>query len=435
MRLLSATSHDGETAVTETVTPEEVGMSSDRLERIGPAMQRHIDSGELVGLSTLIARRGEIIHTAQLGMRDREAGLAMEPDTIFRIYSMTKPIVSTALMLLHEEGRFQLEHPVAMYLPAFANQRVLHADGSLVAPTRPVEIRDLLMHTSGLTYDFMLDNSVGELYRDARIMNDATRTLEECVDAIASLPLAFHPGETWHYSVGIDVAGRLIEVLSGQSLGEFLHERMFGPLDMVDTGFGVAEGSLDRLAAMYGLPDLIGAGHTTADLIAAGMNGDNQRRDVSGTYPTDQPDVFQRGGLGLFSTIGDYHRFAQMLCNGGSLNGEQILGRKTLELMHANHTPAELLPYKLLGLPVPGMGFGLGSRVMIDVGQFKGPGSVGEFGWAGAAKTYFWADPAEELVAVFMSQYMTGMTSPDRDFRSVVYQAIVDEPRTRYPVG
>lgn len=420
--------------MTETVTPEDVGMSSARLERVVTAMQRHIDSGEVAGLATLIARRGEVVHTAQLGLRDREAGLPMTSDTIVRIYSMTKPIVSTALMLLHEEGRFQLEHPVAMYLPAFANQQVLHADGTLVAPTRPVEIRDLLMHTSGLTYDFMLDNPVGELYRDARIMNDATRTLEECVDAIASLPLAFHPGETWHYSVGIDVAGRLIEVLSGQSLGEFLHERMFGPLGMVDTGFGVADGSLDRLAAMYGLPDLIGAGHTTADLIAAGMNGDNQRRDVSGTYPTDQPDVFQRGGLGLFSTIGDYHRFAQMLCNGGSLDGEQILGRKTLELMHTNHTPAELLPYKLLGLPVPGMGFGLGSRVMVDVGQFKGPGSVGEFGWAGAAKTYFWVDPAEELVAVFMSQYMTGMTSPDRDFRSVVYQAIVDEPRTRYPV-
>ncbi len=420
--------------MTETVTPEDVGMSSARLERVVTAMQRHIDSGEVAGLATLIARRGEVVHTAQLGMRDREAGLPMTSDTIVRIYSMTKPIVSTALMLLHEEGRFQLEHPVAMYLPAFANQQVLHADGTLVAPTRPVEIRDLLMHTSGLTYDFMLDNPVGELYRDARIMNDATRTLEECVDAIASLPLAFHPGETWHYSVGIDVAGRLIEVLSGQSLGEFLHERMFGPLGMVNTGFGVADGSLDRLAAMYGLPDLIGAGHTTADLIAAGMNGDNQRRDVSGTYPTDQPDVFQRGGLGLFSTIGDYHRFAQMLCNGGSLDGEQILGRKTLELMHTNHTPAELLPYKLLGLPVPGMGFGLGSRVMVDVGQFKGPGSVGEFGWAGAAKTYFWVDPAEELVAVFMSQYMTGMTSPDRDFRSVVYQAIVDEPRTRYPV-
>ncbi len=420
--------------MTETVTPEDVGMSSARLERVVTAMQRHIDSGEVAGLATLIARRGEVVHTAQLGMRDREAGLPMTSDTIVRIYSMTKPIVSTALMLLHEEGRFQLEHPVAMYLPAFANQQVLHADGTLVAPTRPVEIRDLLMHTSGLTYDFMLDNPVGELYRDARIMNDATRTLEECVDAIASLPLAFHPGETWHYSVWIDVAGRLIEVLSGQSLGEFLHERMFGPLGMVNTGFGVADGSLDRLAAMYGLPDLIGAGHTTADLIAAGMNGDNQRRDVSGTYPTDQPDVFQRGGLGLFSTIGDYHRFAQMLCNGGSLDGEQILGRKTLELMHTNHTPAELLPYKLLGLPVPGMGFGLGSRVMVDVGQFKGPGSVGEFGWAGAAKTYFWVDPAEELVAVFMSQYMTGMTSPDRDFRSVVYQAIVDEPRTRYPV-
>ncbi len=389
-------------------------------------MQRHIDSGEVAGISTLIARRGEIVHTAQVGMRDREAGLPMTADTIFRIYSMTKPVVSTALMLLHEEGLFQLEHPVANYLPAFATQQVLEADGSLVAPARPVEIRDVLMHTAGLTYDFMLDNPVGALYLDACVMSDATRTLEECVDVIASLPLAFHPGAKWHYSVGIDVAARLIEVISGQALGDFLEDRMFGPLGMVDTSFGVADGSLDRLAPMYGLPDLIGAGHTTTDLLNAMMSSDNQRRDVSGTYPTDQPDVFNRGGLGLFSTIGDYHRFAQMLCNGGSLDGEQIVGRKTLELMHTNHLPAELMPYELIGITHPGMGFGLGSRVMTDIGQFKGPGSVGEFGWAGAAKTYYWVDPAEELVAVFMTQYMTGMDSPDRDFRNIVYQAIVD---------
>ncbi len=409
-----------------TTKPEDVGMSSARLERVVPAMQRHIDSGEVAGISTLIARRGEVVHTAQVGMRDREAGLPMTADTIFRIYSMTKPVVSTALMLLHEEGLFQLEHPVANYLPAFATQQVLEADGSLVAPARPVEIRDVLMHTAGLTYDFMLDNPVGALYLDACVMSDATRTLEECVDVIASLPLAFHPGAKWHYSVGIDVAARLIEVISGQALGDFLEDRIFGPLGMVDTAFGVADGSLDRLAPMYGLPDLIGTGHTTADLINAMMSGDNQRRDVSGTYPTDQPDVFNRGGLGLFSTIGDYHRFAQMLCNGGSLDGEQIVGRKTLELMHTNHLPAELMPYELIGIAHPGMGFGLGSRVMTDIGQFKGPGSVGEFGWAGAAKTYYWVDPAEELVAVFMTQYMTGMDSPDRDFRSIVCQAIVD---------
>lgn len=410
----------------ETVEAEAVGMSTARLARIEPAMQRYVDSGEVAGISTLVARRGQIVHAAQFGDRDREAGLGMTPDTIFRIYSMTKPVVSTALMLLHEEGRFQLEQPVAQYLPTFASQQVLAGDGSLVAPARPVEIRDLLTHTSGLTYDFMIDKPAAAHYREARVMNDASRTLEACVDVIAALPLAFHPGTEWHYSVGIDVAGRLIEVLSGQSLGDFLQERIFGPLAMAETGFGVAPESLDRLAAMYGLPDLIGDNYTAADLVHAATTGDNQRRDVSSTYPTDQPDVFQRGGLGLYSTISDYHRFAQMLCNGGSLDGVQIAGRKTLELMHTNHLPPALMPWSLLGVENPGMGFGLGSRVMTDVGQFKAPGSVAEYGWAGAAKTYYWVDPAEELVGVFMSQYMTGPQPTDRTFRNLVYQAIVD---------
>ena len=406
-------------------TPEDVGMSSARLERIAPAMQRHIDSGEVAGISTLVARRGEIVHAAQFGQRDREAGLPMTADTIFRIYSMTKPIVSTALMLLHEEGRFQLEHPLAKYLPAFGATQVMTADGSLEPQARPIQVREVLMHTSGLTYDFLVDSPVSEMYREARIMNDMSRTLEECIDAVAAIPLAWQPGTRWQYSVGIDVAARLIEVISGQPIADFLQERMFGPLGMSDTGFTVADGSLDRLAAMYGLPDLVGRGYHAGKLMEAAMAGFNERLDVDATYPTNS-DAFRRGGVGLFSTIGDYHRFAQMLCNGGSLDGEQIIGRKTLELMHANHLPAAMLPWELLGMPNPGLGFGLGSRVMMDVAATGGPGSVGEFGWAGAAKTYFWVDPAEDLVGVFMSQYMTGMEGPDRDFRSAVYQAIVD---------
>lgn len=409
-----------------TATPESVGMNGRRLDRIGASLQHYVDRGEVRGMSTLVARRGEVVHTAQIGQRDAEAGVAMTDDTIFRIYSMTKPIVSTALMLLHEEGRFQLEHPVAKYLPAFGSVQVWDGDGSLVAPVRPVEVRDLLTHTSGLTYDFMIDTPVAEQYREARVMNDASRSLEECVDTIASLPLAWQPGSRWHYSVGIDVAGRLVEVLSGQPLGVFLRERFFEPLGMVDTGFGVAEGSLDRLAAMYGLPDLIGPGHHGGKLIEAAFAGVNERIDVSETNPTDRPDEFARGGYGLFSTVGDYHRFAQMLADGGRAGGEQIVGRKTLELMHTNHLPASLMPWSLLAIENPGMGFGLGSRVLLDVGEFKGSGSVGEYGWAGAAKTYYWVDPAEELVGVFMAQYMTGIELPDRDFRSLVYAAIAD---------
>ncbi len=406
--------------------PGQVGMSAERLERVSPAMQAFVDSGEIAGITTLVARRGRVVHRTTHGWRDREAGVAMTDDTIFRIYSMTKPVVSTALMLLHEEGRFGLEQPVATYLPAFANVQVQSEDLALTAPVRPPTIGDLLAHTSGLTYDFMIDNPVAAAYREHRIMNDATRTLEEVIDALAELPLAFQPGERWHYSVGIDVAARLVEILADQPLGDFLRERMFAPLGMDDTGFGVAPGSLDRLSAMYGLPDLVGRDYHGGQLVEAALGGFNERIDVSATYPTDTPDVYQRGGVGLFSTIDDYARFAMMMATGGELDGQRIIGRKTLELMHTNRIPLGLLPLEILGQPVAGFGFGLGSRVMLDVGASDGPGSIGEFGWAGAAKTYFWVDPVEDLVGVFMSQYMTGVQTPDRTFRNVVLQSLVD---------
>jgi CubicO group peptidase (beta-lactamase class C family) len=406
--------------------PEEVGMSTSRLDRLGPVMQSYVDERGIVGISTMISRRGQIVHAEQFGYRDKEAGQPMTADTIFRIYSMTKPIVSTALMMLHEEGRFQLQHPVGQYLPAFASMKVLADDGALVDQARPMQIRDLLMHTSGLTYDFMVDTPVAEMYRDARIMNDATRSLESLIDELATIPLASQPGARWHYSVGIDVAARLIEVLSGQPLGDFLRDRLFDPLGMIDTGFGVPDSNLDRLSAMYGLPDLIGENHSAIQLIEAAMSGFNERIDVSATYPTDTPDVFVRGGVGLFSTTGDYMRFAQMLANNGAHDGERLVSRKTLELMHSNHLPTELMPFELLGGPNPGMGFGLGSRVMLDVAETGGTGSIGEYGWAGAAATYYWVDPVEELVGIFMTQYMTGAQQPNGDMRSLTYQAIID---------
>ena len=290
----------------------------------------------------------------------------------------------------------------------------------------PMQIRDVLTHTSGLTYDFMADNPVAQMYRDAKIMHDATRSLEALIDELAAIPLAFQPGARWHYSVGIDVAARLVEVISGQAFGEFLRDRLFSPLGMTDTGFGVPDSELDRLSAMYGLPDLLGENYSAIQLVEAALSGFNERIDVSATYPTNTPEVFVRGGLGLFSTTGDFMRFAQMLANNGALDGERFLSRKTLELMHSNHLAAELMPFELLGRPVPGMGFGLGSRVVLDVAQTGGTGSVGEYGWAGAAKTYYWVDPVEQLVGVFMTQYMTGILLPDRDLRSLTYQAIID---------
>ncbi len=413
-------------AVHEVDDPASAGVSAERLQRIAPAMQGYVDRGVVRGISTLVARRGRVVHRSLHGDRDAEAGVAMTDDTLFRIYSMTKPIVSTALMLLHEEGLLQLDQPIATFLPAFGAPKVLQEDGSLVDASRPVTIADTLAHTSGLTYDFMVDNPAAELYREHRIMHDATRTLAEVVDAIAGLPLAFQPGTRWHYSVGIDVVARLIEVIADQPLGAFLEQRVFAPLGMEDTAFGVPDGRIDRLSAMYGLPDLVGEDYDAGQLVEAALAGFNERIDVSATYPTSTPDVFVRGGLGLFSTVDDYYRFAQMLANGGELDGERIVGRKTLELMHANRIPASLLPFEILGIPTPGIGFGLGSRVMLDVAASNGPGSVGEFGWAGAAKTYYWVDPVEDLVGVFMAQYMTGPEQPDRTFRSVVYQAVAD---------
>ncbi len=409
-----------------TTSPEAVGMSTDRLQRIDPVMQSVVDQGGFAGLSVMIARRGQIIFSAQYGHRDKESGLAMTDDTIFRIYSMTKPIVSTALMILFEEGRFRLTDPVAKYIPAFGATKVLAGDGSLVEPLRPMFVRDLLTHTSGLTYDFMQDSPVSELYRDARLMNDPSRSLETLIADLAQLPLAFQPGARWHYSLGIDVAAYLVEVLSGQPLGQFLEDRMFAPLGMTDTAFGVPAANLDRLAAMYGLPDLFAKGQTFGALFEAWTNGFNQRSDVSDTYPTDAPEVFVRGGIGLYSTIGDYMRFAQMLLNDGELDGTRVLGRKTLSLMHSNHLPAALLPYEIGGAPNPGFGFGLGSRVVMNVAETGGPGSVGEYGWAGAAKTYYWVDPQEDLVGLFMTQYMVGFDLPEQDLRALTYQAIVD---------
>ena len=400
-----------------------VEVNASRLGRIDAAMQAYVDRGVYAGINTLVARRGKILHAGHFGWRDREAKAPMTADTIFRLYSMTKPIVCTALMILLEEGRFTLVDPVANFIPAFASVKVRADDGNLVDPSRPMTVGDVMAHTSGLTYHFLGDSPVSQMYDNAAILQ-ADVSLADAVDDLARFPLAFHPGSRWKYSLGIDVAARLVEVIAGKPLGDVLQDRLFQPLSMSSTGYGVAESKRDKLAAMYGRPDLLKPGVTAPDCFAAWKEGVNEKLDVSATYPVDKTELFQRGGHGLFGTIGDYFRFAQMLCNGGALDGHRIIGRKTLELMHANRIPAALLPLEIGGLPLMGYGFGLGSRVALDIAATSAPGSVGEFGWSGAAKTHYWVDAKEEIVALFMTQSMMSFDLPEMQMRALVYQAL-----------
>ena len=409
-------------------SPEAAGCSSERLSRIKPVMQSYIDQRGFAGLSTMIARRGRIIHAEQVGWQDREQQIPLSADTIFRIYSMTKPIISVALMTLYEEGRFHLFDPLAKFLPAFGKVRVLTGDTPVerreVDPIRPITIRDLFTHTSGLTYDFLEDSPVGEMYRQIGLMSDPNSSLEAIIAELARLPLAYQPGSKWHYSVSIDVLAHLIEVISGQRLQDFLSERLFGPLGMVDTGFSVPEEKRGRVSAMYGNPDI--TRNTFSRIFEAWMSGFNERIDVDQTYPVDNTETFARGGHGLFSTAWDYMRFAQMLLNRGELDGVRILAPKIVDLMHMNHVSPALLPYEIGGVPSSGYGFGLGSRVLLNVAESAVPGSVGEYGWAGAAKTYFWVDPQEQLIGILMSQYMVAFDQPDKSLQALAYQSVLD---------
>ncbi|MCW6511262.1 serine hydrolase domain-containing protein [Lichenifustis flavocetrariae] len=409
--------------ITTVEDPQNVGMDASRLGRIDAAMQAYVDRGIYAGINTLVARRGQIVHAGHYGWRDREAKAPMTADTIFRLYSMTKPIVCTALMTLSEEGKFTLVDPVAKFIPAFSSVKVRADDGSLVDPVRPMTIGDVMAHTSGLTYHFLGDSPVSQMYEKAAILQ-ADVSLADAIDDLARFPLAFHPGSRWKYSLGNDVVARLIEIIAGKPLGEVLRDRLFEPLGMFNTGYGVAEAQSGNLAAMYGRPDVIRPGVTAPDCFEAWKHGTNDRFDVSVSYPADKADRFQRGGHGLFGTIGDYFRFAQLLCNGGTLDGHRIIGRKTLELMHTNRIPAALLPLEIGGLPLMGYGFGLGSRVALDIAATNAPGSVGEFGWSGAAKTHYWVDPKEDIVALFMTQSMMSFDLPELELRALVYQAL-----------
>lgn len=394
-----------------TSRPESVGMSSERLERIGPAMQRYIDADLVPGTITAIMRKGKLVHLEIQGEMDVDAGQAMRRDAVFRIASMTKPITSVALMMLWEEGHFQLRDPVSRFLPEFAEVKVSSSGdasgdtGNLVALDRPIQIRDMLTHTAGLANNY-LGNPVA--YREHMGQFARDGDLTGYIRHLAELPLNYQPGTAWQYSSATSVVGRLVEVISGQSLDEFFYERIFGPLDMPDTHFFLDESYAERLAAQYTPGD--------DEKIVLQDPGSAESRWIQG------PATLFSGSGGLVSTVDDYLHFQQMMLNGGELDGVRLLAPSTVSLMTDNHTGE--LPIWLAG---PGMGFGLGYGVVVDRGAAATPLSEGSAYWGGAYCTISWLDPEQELVAVLMTQVRPyAHINIRQDFQVLTYQAIVE---------
>jgi CubicO group peptidase (beta-lactamase class C family) len=405
------------------IDPDAAGLDARRLDRITEHLtNRYIAPQKIAGCQTVVARHGAVGYFSSLGSMDLERGKPVAEDTIWRIYSMTKPITGVALMTLYERGCFQLDDPVHRFIPAWRDLKVAarQPDGStrLVEPERPMTVRDALMHMTGLGWGvdgaLVMDRFLEAM---AVLRGGPTGTLQTMIDNLADKPLVFHPGTRWLYGVSTDLCGRLVEILSGRSFDDYLRTEIFEPLQMRDTAFSVPDAAIDRFAASYG-----------------------RRRDKS-LKLIDDPEsstyrrqpAFLSGGGGLVSTIDDYLRFTQMLLNGGDLDGVRILGRKTVELMSINHLPGggQLADFALPGgygeTGFDGVGFGLTMAVGLGQAATQSIGSAGDYYWGGAASTIFWVDPAEDLVVVFMTQLMPSGTFNFRgQLKSVVYPAIVD---------
>ena len=378
-----------------TAIPEEVGVSTKRLKRIRSFLQGYHNSGEVSGFLTVVARRGKIVHFETIGMRDVENNKPVEPDTIFRIYSMSKPITSVAVMMLYEEGHFQLGTPVSRFIPEFKNMKVYNADQTeILDAKKPITIKHLLMHTAGLTYGWG-NKPVDERYKEAKIFERGT-TLADMVKKLGDIPLVHEPGERWTYSVSTDVLGYLVEVVSGMPFEEFLQTRLFKPLGMVDTAFSVPPEKVNRFAALYR--------HNRRE-------GMMKRVGDDAPLANDAVSFFPSGGGGLVSTAADYMRFSQMLLNGGELDGVRILGKKTVELMRYPHHDDW---------------FGLGFAVVTDKEPPNILESVGNFSWGGAAATTFWIDPKEELIGLLMTQLLNNPHPFQRQFKILTYQALTE---------
>lgn len=392
--------------------PEDLGLSSARLHRIHEHLERNYVGSRFDAAMTVVSRGGKVAYLDVQGY---------ELDALLRIYSMTKPVTAVALMTLYEEGRFQLDDPVSRFIPSWAALRVWDG-GSVDAwrtrlPTREMQVRDLLSHTAGLSYGFLGDHPLAEIYKRRKIEpGPACRlTLDQQVDVLAELPLLFDPGSRWSYSIGTDICGYLIEVISGQPLDRFFSDRILGPLGMVDTGFSVPPGDAHRLVPLF-----------------ARGSGDQLKMQMYD--PADDPlhevPVNRSGGGGLVSTLADYHRFTQMLRGGGELDGQRIIGRKTLQYMTTNHLAggrdlAAMGQRVFSETNMEGMGFGLGFSVALDPAAAGVVCSVGEFAWGGAASTYFWVDPVEDLTCLFFTQLLPSSSWPiRRELRALVYQAL-----------
>lgn len=401
------------------IDPREAGFDPGRLRRIDSYLQRFVDDGRLPGYQFVLTRAGKVVHDSSAGMRDLEKQTPIGHDALYRIMSMTKPIVSVAAMTLWEEGVFQLSTPVSNFIPSFADVRVYKGGSDLrpntIAATEPVRIVHLLTHTAGLTYPFLRNHPVDAMYRERKL--DTTIATEVDLaglcDEIADIPLLFQPGAEWAYSMATDVLGRVIEVASGQSLGDFLADRIFRPLGMSETRFGRAAAPEPHLVQLYAAtPD----GLVRAPQFADGCDKAS----------------FESGGGGLVSSAHDYHRFTQMMLRRGELDGARILGSRTVDFVTSNHLPGgvDLDTYGrplYSEAPMRGSGFGLGFSVNLDPATAGRPGTPGTFGWGGMAGTRFWVDPVEELTALFFTQVFSSAPLPIRDMLpQVVYQALVD---------
>jgi CubicO group peptidase (beta-lactamase class C family) len=397
------------------------GFSKERLGRIETLLQqKYLSAGRMPGAQVLIARDGETIHQTVLGLADVERGTKLTDDTVYRIYSMTKPVACVALMTLVEEGLIALDDPVAKHIPAWKDLGVYSAGlGPYLTtpPARPMQVVDLMRHTSGLTYGFQSRTNVDAAYRKLKLAEHHGDTdLDGMIAQLAELPLEFSPGEAWNYSVSTDVVGYLVQKVAGKPLSQALQERIFDPLQMADTGFFVREDQRARFAACYN----------------ATPKGGLKLQDDPRTSPYLKPPALESGGGGLVSTAADYMRFANMLVNGGELEGARILSPMTIRLMASNHLPGgrdltEMSRSLFSEATNEGVGFGLGFAVVFDPPKTLIPCSMGEFYWGGAASTAFWVDPVEKVTVVFMTQLLPSSTYPiRRELRTLVYSALME---------